>query len=223
MASNDLSAKHERFCQATAEGMNGVDAYLWAGYQSSAAAAKVSANRLLTSAPIQARIAVLLEQRRQMNLEATEKAMEKLEITKERVLGELAKIAFSETRSIVNWRGETIEERTEEPGEDGGDAITVKHIHSSQINIISSDQVDDETHGAIAEVSQTASGIKVKMYDKQSALMALGKHMGMFIDRQEVTGKDGKDLIPEPSDRDLARAVLDILRTAKVETPDAAG
>ena len=40
----------------------------------------------------------------------------------------------------------------------------------------------------------------------------------------EVTGKDGKDLVPpEPSSRDLARAVLDILRTAKVENPDAAG
>jgi hypothetical protein len=38
---------------------------------------------------------------------------------------------------------------------------------------------------------------------------------------QEVTGKDGKDLMPEASDRDLARAVLDILRTAPVEKSDA--
>ena len=51
---------------------------------------------------------------------------------------------------------------------------------------------------------------------------ALPKIYGDKI-QAEVTGKDGKDLIPEPSDRDLARAVLDILRTAKVETPDAAG
>lgn len=33
---------------------------------------------------------------------------------------------------------------------------------------------------------------------------------------QEVTGKDGKDLMPEVDNRDLARAVLGILRNAKV-------
>ncbi len=38
----------------------------------------------------------------------------------------------------------------------------------------------------------------------------------------ELTGKDGKDLSVGPSSRDLARAVLDILRGAKVEKPNAA-
>ena len=38
----------------------------------------------------------------------------------------------------------------------------------------------------------------------------------------EHTGKDGKDLMPESSPRDLARAVLDILREARVENKDAA-
>ena len=33
----------------------------------------------------------------------------------------------------------------------------------------------------------------------------------------ELTGADGKDLIPEGSNRDLARAILDVLREAKVE------
>src|SRR5690606_36917391 len=34
----------------------------------------------------------------------------------------------------------------------------------------------------------------------------------------EVTGKDGKDLIPEStSPRDIARAIADILRTAQIE------
>jgi len=42
------------------------------------------------------------------------------------------------------------------------------------------------------------------------------------VQHAELTGKDGTPLNPEPSSRDLARAVLDILRGAKVEKPDAA-
>ena len=39
----------------------------------------------------------------------------------------------------------------------------------------------------------------------------------------EHTGADGKDLVPEANHRDLARAVLDILREAKVEGTKAQG
>lgn len=42
------------------------------------------------------------------------------------------------------------------------------------------------------------------------------------VNAHEVTGKDGKELMPEPNSRDVARAVLDILRSAKVEDPNAA-
>lgn len=43
-----------------------------------------------------------------------------------------------------------------------------------------------------------------------------------YRDSSELTGKDGKDLIPEPSNRDLARAVYDLLRSTKAEASDAA-
>jgi phage terminase small subunit len=51
------------------------------------------------------------------------------------------------------------------------------------------------------------------------ALELLGKteEAAVFIDRVEHTGKDGAPLMPEPSNRDIARAIADILRTAKVE------
>jgi hypothetical protein len=39
----------------------------------------------------------------------------------------------------------------------------------------------------------------------------------LFIDRLEATGKDGAPLLEQPANRDIARAVLDILRTAKLE------
>ena len=38
-------------------------------------------------------------------------------------------------------------------------------------------------------------------YDPKSILRGaelLGKHLGIFVERREVTGKDGKDLVPQP-------------------------
>ncbi|WP_274433885.1 terminase small subunit [Alicyclobacillus sp. ALC3] len=62
---------------------------------------------------------------------------------------------------------------------------------------INSDAVDDLA--AIAsirvKVTPTKNGEmverEVKMADKLKALELLGKHLGMFVDRREVTGKDG--------------------------------
>ena len=53
--------------------------------------------------------------------------------------------------------------------------------------------------------------------DKRSALDSLSKCLGMFVERHELTGKDGVPLMPEASSRDLARAVVAILRDARLE------
>ena len=45
---------------------------------------------------------------------------------------------------------------------------------------------------------------------------ALPKDFGERL-AAELSGKDGAPLLPEPSDRELARAILDILRTAKIQ------
>jgi phage terminase small subunit len=38
--------------------------------------------------------------------------------------------------------------------------------------------------------------VEVELYDAQAALVHLGKAHGLFVDRQEVTGKDGAPLVP---------------------------
>lgn len=49
------------------------------------------------------------------------------------------------------------------------------------------------------------------------ALELLGKDLGMFVDRKEITGKDGEPLTSGPVDNlALARAILAILATAKI-------
>jgi phage terminase small subunit len=58
--------------------------------------------------------------------------------------------------------------------------------------------------------------------NKLSALDKLGRHIGMFTAKVEHTGKDGAPLLPEnsASPRDLARAIMDIFRSAATENKD---
>lgn len=46
----------------------------------------------------------------------------------------------------------------------------------------------------LSKLEWTKNGIKVEAYDKMDALELLGKHLAMFIDRHEVTGRDGEPL-----------------------------
>ena len=42
--------------------------------------------------------------------------------------------------------------------------------------------------------SVTKDGERIELYDAQAALALLGKHHGLFVERQEITGKDGAPL-----------------------------
>ena len=56
------------------------------------------------------------------------------------------------------------------------------------------------------------------MVDSQAFMKAnelLGKHLSLFVDKVEVTGKDGKDLIPEEKRKDLARKLAFLFNAAK--------
>jgi phage terminase small subunit len=44
--------------------------------------------------------------------------------------------------------------------------------------------------------STDKGGVKVELYDAQAALVHLGRHHGLFVDRQELTGKNGEPLQP---------------------------
>ncbi len=53
---------------------------------------------------------------------------------------------------------------------------------------------DDRPLHLIKKVSVTDKGWSFEMYDAQSALGLLGKHHGLFVDRTEITGKDGNPI-----------------------------
>jgi len=48
------------------------------------------------------------------------------------------------------------------------------------LELVSSEDLDDDTAASIAEVSLTHGGIKIKQYDKLAALEKMGRHVGLF-------------------------------------------
>lgn len=55
--------------------------------------------------------------------------------------------------------------------------------------------------------------IEIKLWDKPGTLKLAGRHVGLFPDRLEVTGKDGKPLMPEASelsDAELKARLMDL-------------
>lgn len=163
-----LTAKQRRFVDEYLVDLNATQAAIRAGY--SAKTAGQIGERLLKKVEIQ---------------EATQQRMKdrsrRTEITQDRVLQELAKIGFSDIRRAVSWGAAA-------PDPEGDDPPL------NSVWLVPSEEVDPDTSAAISEISQTAQGIKIKLHDKRAALVDIGRHLGMFKDKLEVTGKDGGPL-----------------------------
>jgi len=86
-----LTQRHERFCLAVLRGIPNIDAYLEAGYNCTRAAASVAVARLMRRPDIRARLA-----------ELGEKAAADSGVTTERVLCELAKVAFLDIGNLFD-------------------------------------------------------------------------------------------------------------------------
>lgn len=163
-----INAKQRVFVDEYLIDLNATQAAIRAGYSSKRASE--IAYQLLQRTTVQE----YLEVRR------VDRSM-RTEITQDKVLAELAKIGFADIRKLVKW-GEGIAVTDPESG-----AIEIVN----GISLIGSDTIDDATAASISEVSQTAQGLKVKMHDKRAALVDIGKHLGMFKEKLELTGKDG--------------------------------
>jgi phage terminase small subunit len=104
-------------------------------------------------------------------------------ITADKVLAELAKIGFADIKQYLEYKtAKTVVDYDPETGEP---IVDYKQI----IDVIDSSQVDG---AVIQEVSIGKDGtFKFKLHDKMAALDKIGKHLGMFTDKMELTGKDG--------------------------------
>ncbi|MBT9132008.1 MAG: hypothetical protein DDT33_00516 [Firmicutes bacterium] len=117
--------------------------------------------------------------------EAQKNHLKRLGLTQERVLEEYLKLAFSDMMNFINIRG---------------DRITFKYNF---------DELPQNILAAISEISESPStGIRIKLHDKLRALDSLAKHLGLFVNRVEVTGKDGG-----PIQYDLTKLSVEELST----------
>ena len=156
-----LTAKQQRFVDEYLIDLNATQAAIRAGY--SKKTARQIADQNLSKLDIKA----ALEKRMQSRSARTE-------ITQDMVLRELAKIGFSDIRKVVRW-GETQVRMV-----DGEDDAPEDMVPYHGLALIDSTEIDDNTAGAIAEVSQSRDGLKVKLHDKKGALVDIGRHLGMF-------------------------------------------
>lgn len=96
--------------------------------------------------------------------------MSKLEVTAERVLGELAKIGFADTTAAV-------------------------YVENGRVLVKDTKELTADQRAAIAEIAEATTehggSIKVRGHDKVRALELLGKHLRLFTDRIEHSGLDG--------------------------------
>ena len=88
---------------------------------------------------------------------------ERTEITQDRVLEELAAIAFAR-------------------------ATDYAEVKDDQVIIKDTSGLSENQIKAIAGIKQGKFGIELKLSDKEKALELLGRHLGMFKDRVEVSG-----------------------------------
>ena len=156
MADRRLTPKQAEFVRQYLVDLNATQAAIRAGY-SEKTAYRIGAE-LLQKTSVAEAIATAQAKREQ-----------RTEITADRVVAELAKIAFGSARDVMEW---------------GPNGVTLK----------SSTELTDEQAAAIAGVSenitQNGSSLKLKRHDKVKALELLGRHLGMFTDKvkNEISG-----------------------------------
>ena len=164
-----LTPKQMRFVDEWLIDFNGKQAAIRAGY--SAKTAEATAARLLRNVKVQAEIS-----RRQKDLQR------RTEISQDRVVKELARIAFADASDYACIETYMYENKD-------GTLSPLQVVSPKDTGALSDDQ-----RAAIAGIKQGANGIEIKLHDKIKALELLGRHIGMFNDKLSLSGSDGGPL-----------------------------
>lgn len=160
----DLTAKQKRFCDEYLIDLNATQAAIRAGYS------EKNADKIASQLLGKTRVAEEIQKRKAERSERTE-------ITQDMVLRELAAIAFANATDIVQVAEKAFVT-------DGGNEVMLPDVIITETSKLTSEQKK-----AIAGIKQGRNGIEVKMNDKTRALELLGKHLGMFTEKVELTEK----------------------------------
>nr|DAK89753.1 MAG TPA: Terminase small subunit [Caudoviricetes sp.] len=171
-----LTDKQKRFCEEYLIDLNATQAAIRAGY--SPKTAEQTASRLLRNVKLQEYIA-----ERQKELSRS------TQITQERVIKELALIAFSNNADYAH----VVEKKMQV--EAGGALVDVldkdgKPVMYRTVEPVLTEELTEEQKRALAVIKKGRDGLEVKSCDKVKALELLGKHLGIFTDKIEANVND---------------------------------
>jgi phage terminase small subunit len=175
MADKKLTPKQERFVEEYLIDLNATQAAIRAGYSQRTAASIGEEN--LRKPEISAAIHAAKAAR-----------SERTGITQDRVLQELARIAFYDLRKLYREDGSL--KAPHEWDDDTAAALAGVEVVETKGNA----EIGEEGARHIPEFVK-----KAKVFDKNSALTLAMRHLGMLRDKVEHTGKDGKDLPVAPA------------------------
>jgi len=149
-----LNPRMLRFVNEYIISQNATAAAIKAGYSPNGAS--VQGTRLLANAKI-----------RELIQQARDRVANKLEVTTERIVAELAKIGFANMQDFMSV------------GTDGYPVLDWSKLTRDQAAALSSVQVDDFVEGR-GEDARAGKRVRFKLHDKRAALVDLGKNLGMF-------------------------------------------
>ncbi|PYG90149.1 phage terminase small subunit [Ruminiclostridium sufflavum DSM 19573] len=151
-----LTAKQEMFVQEYLIDLNATQAAIRAGY--STKTANEQGSRLLANVSVRARIDAALAERSR-----------RLGISQDRIVNELARIAFVNPADVIDFESATVNSAAND--DDTAAILSVKVKKS------------------FSDSGETTER-EVRMNDKVKSLELLGKHLGMFKDKVEVSVMD---------------------------------
>jgi phage terminase small subunit len=159
------NGKHELFAQACVNGLSLGQANIAAGYKNGNRKAAWLTRR---NPKIAARITELTEEKLAAEKLARERAQVKLDVTAERVIGELARIGFANIQDYLTV------------GPDGEPHFDYARIERDQAAALQEIVIEEFKDGR--GEARKVRRIRFKLADKRAALVDLGKHLGLFAD-----------------------------------------
>lgn len=203
MAQPKIDAREKRFVEEYLVDLDPKRAAIEAGYSESVAASK--AYQWVSNSKVKPHVYEAVRKQFQ-------KRSERTELTQDMVVNELRKIGFADIRKVISWGERPV---LEEMNEDDD-------LRTYPVELIASENIDDDTAAAISEVVLTAQGVKVRLHDKLRALVNLGKHLGMFPQRLEHLGRGGGPIetVVTMTPKEYARRALFLLAEAQEQAKE---
>lgn len=164
-----LTARRQRFVEEYLIDLNGAHAAIRAGY--SAKGAHIAGIRLLRDATVRAAIDARMR-----------KTSKRLKLSREKVLRQLAGIAFSDIGDVLDFSGDQVHLR---PAAD---------IPRYARRAIASIKVKRYVEGK-GEDARVCEIVEVRLWPKDAALEKLAKHLGLLVDRHEMTTTVGEPVV----------------------------